>query len=660
MRIRLFFVAVLTLAGLAPATQSQAAMRFRTVKLPGIDGSGTEPRITVGPDDVRWAMTNEKRGGASNPGPALVFKSVDEGQTWQKVTDPPQASASIDVDIVAMRTGRILESELDYGGINFPSAVTDDGGKTWKETQGSNRLADQDRQWFAVGPDDPETGKPRVYLLYHNLASGFAQHNMWVATSTDGGETFGPPVPTTVPGQQAYADLQCADSGGPSSIAVNPKTGRIYVVFTTRSGPGPGGEGGEEGEGGVNFGGCGATPLEFNIVNGTRVWVTTSPDGTAGTWEQSLAVDDSTSGHVVSMQLAYGALDNQGGMYVAYPESPRPYPDLSGAAVRLRWQDPQADGTLRDDKWSAPVTLVPPMDKGGNNLVHLAVGDPGKIAVAYYHGIEEPGVDAPVWYTHVAESRNVRSTSPTVEDQRVSEVPTHKWTASRMMGICHDEPGIGGVLSGVDCDRSTDVWGIALDRSCRLSIVWPTSGKNQDGTTAGLPGDAPGTYVSTQTDDSPGLCEDERSLPGSSPGAFLPPGPPPEGVGTVKGRKPSCLDRRPPESNVFGRISASRRGVSFRGLARDRGCSGVRNVRVSIALTRSPLCRFLRGNGTFAPSRSCRRTSYLPAVGGKRFRYRFRGRLPRGRYFVWTRGYDNAGNVERKHRKRNLRYFVVR
>src|SRR5215213_2465757 len=109
MRSRFFFVAVLAVAGLAPAAQSQAAMRFRTVRLPGIDGSGTEPRITVGPDDVRWAITNEKRGSTRDPGHALVFRSVDEGQTWQQVTQPPQTSASIDVDIVAMRTGRILE-----------------------------------------------------------------------------------------------------------------------------------------------------------------------------------------------------------------------------------------------------------------------------------------------------------------------------------------------------------------------------------------------------------------------------------------------------------------------------------------------------------------------------------------------------------------------
>src|SRR5947208_9505187 len=193
---------------------------------------------------------------------------------------------------------------------------------------------------------------------------------MYVAKSTDGGQTFGAPVPTTVPGQEAYADLQCADSGGPSSITVNQKTGRIYVVFTTRASD----------VGGNDFGGWAATPLEFNIVNATRVWVATSADDSPGSWQKSLAVDDSPAGKVVSMQLAYGALDNQGGFYVAYPESPKPYPDLGGAALKVRYQKPDAQGALHDGQWSAPITLVPPDPSGdlGTTPVDIVAGDPGQ------------------------------------------------------------------------------------------------------------------------------------------------------------------------------------------------------------------------------------------------------------------------------------------
>src|SRR4051794_20614416 len=138
MRLRLAVLTLLAAAALAPAARADTAMHFDTVKLPGIDGSGTEPRIAVGPDDTRWAATSRSR----NDSAALVFKSVDEGQTWQKTAaDPQQTEATIDVDVVAMHTGRILASELDEAGLNFPSSTTDDGGKTWTETVGSTKLA---------------------------------------------------------------------------------------------------------------------------------------------------------------------------------------------------------------------------------------------------------------------------------------------------------------------------------------------------------------------------------------------------------------------------------------------------------------------------------------------------------------------------------------
>ena len=457
MRTRLALAVALAAAlAAAPGARAQE-LQLTTVKLDKASDK-TEPRIAVGPDDRRWVVTN-------GPDGAQVYGSRDGGLTFQRTrTDPQQREATIDTDIVAMHTGRLLASELDEAGLNFPSSYSDDGGGTWTETTGSTELADQDRQWFAVGPDDPTTHKPTVYLLYHNLGSGEVSHNMYVAKSTDGGETFGPPVPTTLPGDTAYADLQCADSGGPSSITVNPQ-GRIYVVFTTRA----------SNVGGNDLGGCAATPLEFNIVNATRVWVATSPDGSPGSWQKSLAVDDSGTGQVVSMQLAYGALDNQGGFYVAYPESPKPYPDLGGAALKVVYQKPDAQGALADGKWSRPVVLTPASPSGdlGVTLVHILAGDPGKIVVADYEAqhLAQAG-DTPVWYPHLVQSLDLLSAQPHVLDQQVAEIPAYRWTASEMMGICGAPTPVQGVENGTRCPRSTDVWGIALDGSCRVSVAY--------------------------------------------------------------------------------------------------------------------------------------------------------------------------------------------
>jgi BNR repeat-like domain len=611
----------------APAARAEDPFALTTVKLGGIDGSGTEPRITVAPDDTRYAITSTKRSGGST----VVFKSADQGASWTKTAgDPVQADATIDVDVVAMPTGRILASELDEAGLNFPSSYSDDGGATWTEARGSTRLADQDRQWFAVGPDTDKDGKPNVYLLYHNLGSGTANHNMFVATSTDGGATFGPPVPTTVPGQTAYADLQCADSGGPSDIQVNPDTGRIYVFFTTRAGT--------QVIPGQDFGGCAAMPLEFNIVNATRVWVASSPSGLPGTWSQSLAVDDAPTGQVVSMQLAYGALDNRGGVYVAYPESPKQYPELGGAAVKLVWQDPDAGGNLTDGKWSAPVTLVPTSDpaSGGTNLVHLMAGDPGHIAVAYYRGVPMPGQSKPIWFTRLLHSPDVRAASPEIVDQLVSDVPTHKWTASEMMGVCADPTPVQGIENGVACDRSTDVWGVALDRRCRVSVVWPTAGTEQDGATKDVPGSAPGTYVTTQTG-GPTLCPSGRP---PAAGAFLPSAP---------AAQAGCHDDLIPTASVVGRVRASRRGLVIRGRAQDRGCRRARAkvaaVDVAVARRVRRRCAFLRGNGRLGRPSSCRRRTFLAATGGSRWKLAVRGALPRGRYTARARVTDAAGNV---------------
>jgi hypothetical protein len=300
---------------------------------------------------------------------------------------------------------------------------------------------------------------------------------------------------------------------------------------------------------------------------------------------------------------------------------------------------------------------VPPSDpsKGGSNLVHLAVGDPGKIAVAYYKGIQVPGQPKPIWYTHVLHSLDALSANAHVIDQEVSPIPTHRWTASEMMGICSDPTPVQGVENGVDCDRSTDVWGITLDSQCRLSIVWPTAGKTQDGTveqagsTPAVPGHAPGTYVSTEAG-GPKLCG-EGSLPGVA-GAFTP-----------GGKALSCRDRIRPVSRItFARASRSR--FRLRGTASDRGCKGgkaaVRAVFVSIALRVKGKCRFVRGNARLGPVTKCNRRVFLPAKGTRRWSFSRKLHLPKGHYLARVRAVDIASNRERLVGIRGLRRFDFR
>jgi hypothetical protein len=653
-----FTIALVAVTVIAPPTaRAGARPTFTTVRLPTKQrGSGTEPRVAVGPDDRRWVVTSDDE----QSGTAAVFSSRDAtGWTRTAGEIPGQTVPTIDVDIVVTPGGRIIASELDTAGLNFPTAWSDDGGKTWHQSQGT-QAADQDRQWFAVGKEDPSTHKPRVYMLYHNLVSGLANHNMYVQTSNDGGETFGPPVPVTTPtpgNQDAFADLQCGDSGGPSTIMADQRTGRVYVVFTTRAAP----------QGGVDLGGCAASvfgPIEVNVVAGTRVWVAQA-DANAQSFSNSLAVDHAGDGHIVSMQLAYGALDRAGNIYVAYPESPRPYPDYSQAAVRYVFSAPG-----EQLKWTAPREVVPTGpagDGGGHQLVHVAAGDPGQLSLAYFTGEAQPQ-GKPAWFLDHSQTQDGFAAKPAFESQRVSDLKTYRYTAAEMMAACSDPDNPAqGIENGFECNRSTDVWGIALDQSCQTLIAWPTGTKDQTDENP----DKLGTYVSTQTG-GPGLCEPgfARSVPGGAePGGGGAAG---GGGGSSAGN--ACPDRRPPVSRARRRdLRATRHGVSLHGRSRDPGCvssnavSGaghVARVDVSIAKVRGTgagaNCRFLRPGGTLSQARNCRRPVLLPARGLERWRFRVGARLPRGHYRAVVRAVDRARNKERPAKGRNIVLFEVR
>ncbi len=452
-------------AASAPSQAAAAPWAFTTVRLEGADG-GTEPRIVVAPDKTVYAITNAGAG-------AVVYSSHDKGRTFADIGPiAGQDQPTIDVDIVATPGGRLVASELDFGGINFRNSYSDDGGESWTASSGLSMLADTDRQWFAVGPEDPTTGKNRIYMLWHNLASGFAVHNMYVQTSTDGGETFGPPVPTTLPGDQAYIDLQCADSSGPSGIVTSMETGQVYVLFGTRTSS--------------IGGGCLASvdpgPVAVNIVPPTRMWVATSPDGAAGTWTQSLAIDHVDTGQVVGTQLATIDLDSAGNLYVGYTESKDAFDFTS--SLNYVHADPDMAS------WSEPVEVLPRAD-AGNILPHVIAGDPGRLAFAYFHGTQK-GDGPPLWYSMAAQVTDGLTAKPTVQVTQLSKVPTYDGTAAQLMGQCADPTNpVAGVENGFLCNRSTDVYGVTMDERGYFFVVWPSVGNSGDGAESG-------TWVSSQ------------------------------------------------------------------------------------------------------------------------------------------------------------------
>jgi hypothetical protein len=469
---------------LAAAAAGGAKNPFTTVRLPGSSGF-SEPRSAVDVGGRFWTISN------AADGTAAVWGSPD-GITWTQTPSEPagQVSPSTDVDIVATPSARLVATELDFAGINFETSYSDDGGATWTPSQGTT-FADTDRPWLAA---DPAAGSNRVYLLFHNLASGTATHNMFVSTSLDDGATFGPPVPVTLPGSQAWSDLQCADSGGPSDIFVapsgTPHAGRVYVAWNTRS------SGSLDGVNTSATGGCGASvtgSFEINVVGATRIWLAYSDNPSDPTsWKQSVALDDNTAGRLVSYQLAPGAVDTAGNVYVAYDESLNPYPDYDGAPVKYIWAGPDLAS------WSAPVTVAA-AGGPGHVLPHVVAGDPGQLDLAYWTG-QQDGSDIH-WFTTVAQVSHGLSHAPSIHETRVSTISADTGTASVLMGACDQNQQTGGVVNGLACNRSADVWGIALTRDCRLEISWPVR-NNADASLEA-------TYTTTQIS-GPHVC---RSAP---------------------------------------------------------------------------------------------------------------------------------------------------
>ncbi len=466
----------MSLVGAGAADAQGLDLRFNgPVSLAGAAGS-SESRVAVAPDGDEYVVSGPSTDSSAPSVPTRVYVSHDHGRTFQPTAgQPAQVSPTPDTDIVVTRSGRIVVVELDDAALSVVVSYSDDGGRTWTPSSGTDRIADQDRPWLAAGPGN------RVYMLFHNGFSGNVTENMYVETSTDGGATFGAPVPLTLPGSPAFLDLQCGGTGGPSGMAVNQTTGRLYAFWDTRH---------------AALGSCGAEPPQpVTIVAPTRVWVATSPDNSPGSWIDSLAVDDSAHGNIVGMQVSPGALDTAGNVYVVYPESPRPFPDFTGAAVKVRWAPPDLS------RWSSPITVAP-AGEPGNVLTDIVAGDPGQLDVAWFAGASGADGGPPEWYLTVAHVAGALAANPTVAVQRIQSFPGFRGTATQLMGWCGDTNPANQSVPGCLDSRTSDMFGAGLDAGCNLLVTWSTISAKTNPT---IGADVDGTWVASQSG-GPGLC----------------------------------------------------------------------------------------------------------------------------------------------------------
>ncbi|MEA2467101.1 MAG: hypothetical protein QOJ57_1227, partial [Thermoleophilaceae bacterium] len=161
---------------------------------------------------------------------------------------------------------------------------------------------------------------------------------------------------------------------------------------------------------------------------------------------------------------------------------------------------------------------------------------------------------------------------------------------------------------------------------------------------------APSSVAGGNSSGSAGEGGGEASGGGGSPGAGGEPG---------GGGGAGCRDKIAPRSTL--RVHRRNRRLSASGRSRDRGCSKVARVYVSVAKVRGRHgCRFLRHGGGLTRLKSCRRPVLFKARGTTSWRIALRARLPKGTYRVVARAYDGAGNKERPARGRNIVRLAVR
>jgi hypothetical protein len=132
---------------------------------------------------------------------------------------------------------------------------------------------------------------------------------------------------------------------------------------------------------------------------------------------------------------------------------------------------------------------VAPGGGPGHVLPHIVAGDPGNLDIAYWTGQKDGSKIH--WYTTIAQVFRGLSKSPSISRARVSNISADTGTASVLMGACDQDKQLGGIINGLECDRSADVWGIALTRTCALTITWPVR-NNADAKLKA-------TYATTQT-----------------------------------------------------------------------------------------------------------------------------------------------------------------
>lgn len=261
----------------------------------------SDPWVTIGPDGRTYvsAIAYQPTEGVDAAGAVIVVPSADGGHTWEPpgvatVTRTPDYShdnTAIAADPARPGTAYVLTTRYESGANLGPAALskTVDGGRTWSPIRPiSPRTPGSPAADCPQMVIDPRTG--HLFVIYTHGPRG---SRMSFLRSEDGGESWSPPMPVTegVPLRErprypgTDAEIRIAEDI--AHAAIDPKTGRLYVVFTDG---------------------------RFTSGESLQVGMITSGDG-GRTWSAPLRV---SSGSVSSAWRPALAIDDRGRVAVSY------------------------------------------------------------------------------------------------------------------------------------------------------------------------------------------------------------------------------------------------------------------------------------------------------------------------------------------------------